>query len=139
MNFYRIAYYIFLSLFSLIILRSLYDFFFSYDNVIVEFASLGYPEHLILPLAIAQILGLTILIARKGKWLMDWAYSGFFINLAIAIIAHYHADDGNGAFAVLGLVCLWSTFILGKQLMYRKEKNEHHVQKELNDGVHITS
>ena len=48
------AYYTFLGLFSTMILASLFKHLFMYEQMVLEYAKLGYPEHLIQPLAIAQ-------------------------------------------------------------------------------------
>ncbi len=109
------SYYIFLGLFSMMILASLYKHLFSYDAMVYEYAKLGYPEHLVKPLAIAQCIGLCLIYYNKSKRLLEWAYAGFILNLIFAIIAHYVSKYGNGAPAVICLVFLFITYFLGKQ------------------------
>ncbi|WP_136466349.1 DoxX family protein [Flagellimonas onchidii] len=109
------TYYIFLGLFSLMILTSLYKHLFFYEAMVQEYAKLGYPEHLVKPLAIAQFLGLSLIIYNKSKRLLEWAYGGFILNLVFAIIAHYVSKYGNGAPAVVCLALLFITYFLGNR------------------------
>ncbi|UII80573.1 DoxX family protein [Flagellimonas sp. CMM7] len=116
------TYYVFLGMFSLMILASLYKHLFTYDVMVQEYAQLGYPEHLIKPLAIAQCIGLFLLFYNKSKRLLEWAYAGFILNLVFAIIAHYVSKYGNGAPAVICLALLFSTYFLGKKRKPSEEK-----------------
>lgn len=116
------TYYVFLGLFSLMILASLYKHLFDYETMVLEYAKLGYPEHLVKPLAIAQFIGLCMIIYNKSKRLLEWAYAGFIINLVLAIIAHYVSKYGNGAPAVICLALLFSTYFLGKKRRTAEEK-----------------
>ncbi len=126
----RVSYYIFLGLFSIIILSSIYRTIFHYSEVINDFAVLGYPDHLALPLAILQAIGLMIIVSNRGGWLINWAYSGFFMNLSLAVLAHIVSWQGNGAIALLGLVLLWSTYVLNKRLKYMRDEKK--AQKNIN-------
>lgn len=109
------TYYIFLGLFSMMILASLYKHLFYYETMVQEYAKLGYPEHLVQPLAIAQLIGLFLIIYNKSKRLLEWAYGGFILNLVFAIIAHYVSKYGNGAPAVVCLALLFTTYFLGNK------------------------
>lgn len=120
----RVSYLIFLGLFSLIILSSIYNTIFNYSEVISGFAKLGYPEHLAMPLAIFQFIGLLVIVSNRGGWLINWAYSGFFMNLTFAVMAHIVSWQGNGAIALLGLVLLWSTYVLNKRLKYIRDEKK---------------
>ncbi len=109
------TYYIFLGLFSLLILASIYKHLFYYEAMVYEYAKLGYPSHLVKPLAIAQLLGLSLIIYNKSKRLLEWAYGGFILNLVFAIIAHYVSKYGNGAPAVVCLALLFTTYFLSNK------------------------
>ena len=116
------TYYIFLGLFSAMILGSLYQHLFAYDAMVHEYAKLGYPEHLVKPLAIAQFIGLCLIFYNKSKRLLEWAYAGFILNLIFAIIALSVSKYGNGGPAVICLAFLFTTYFLGKR---RKSEREH--------------
>ncbi|NJB70731.1 dTDP-D-glucose 4,6-dehydratase [Saonia flava] len=128
-NKYFIPYLIFLGLFSIMILASVYNHIFNYEVVVGEYAKLGYPEHLIAPMVIAQLFGLFVIIYNKGELLLEWAYAGFFINLIFAIIAHYVSKHGNGAASVICLTLLWSTYSLNiKAKQAKKSESKKAIQ-----------
>lgn len=116
------TYLVFLGLFSLMILASLYKHLFDYQTMVQEYAKLGYPEHLVQPLAIAQFAGLFTIFYNKSKRLLEWAYGGFILNLVFAIIAHYVSKYGNGAPAVICLALLFTTYFLSNKRKPIKEK-----------------
>ncbi len=118
------AYYTFLGLFSTMILASLFKHLFMYEQMVLEYAKLGYPEHLIQPLAIAQAVGLGTIWYNRSKRLLEWAYAGFILNLVFAIIAHYVSKYGNGAPAVICLVLLFSTYFLDKRRISKRKTEE---------------
>lgn len=117
----KIFYWVFMALFSAMILVSIWNYIFHLEETMAEFKMLGYPSHLIHPLVVAQFLGLIILVSNKGKWLIEWAYAGFFMNMIFAVIAHYVTAKGNGAAAVVGLLLLGTVYILNKKLKYLRE------------------
>lgn len=114
----KIFYRLFLFLFCMMILASVWNYIFNFKETLAEFQMLGYPSHLIYPLVVVQILGLIILVSNRGKWLVEWAYAGFFMNMVFAIIAHYFTAQGNGATAVVGLILLWTAYVLNKKLRF---------------------
>ncbi|MEM6894299.1 MAG: DoxX family protein [Bacteroidota bacterium] len=120
------AYYTFLGLFSTMILASLFKHLFMYDQMVLEYAKLGYPEHLVQPLAIAQAVGLGMIWYNRSKRLLEWAYAGFILNLVFAIIAHYVSKYGNGAPAVICLVLLFSTYFLDKRRISKRTSEEEY-------------
>ncbi len=123
--YYRIA----LLLFSLAIIGTIGNSIINYDDVVLKFDKLGYPSYLIYFIAVSQILGLSIIIANKTKWLLEWAYAGFFMNFIFGIFAHLLAKDGNGATAVICLVLVWVTYIQNKKLNYSKNRNNKKINE----------
>lgn len=119
-----IIYYTFLGLFTIMILASLYNHLFNYAETVSEYAKLGYPEHLVKPLAIAQFVGLFAILYNKKKMLVEWAYGGFFANFTLAIVAHYSSKYGNGAEAVICLILLFTTYSLNRKRIGIKEAQE---------------
>jgi len=58
------------------------------------FESHNYPSYIVIPLAIAKILGISMILLRKIRWLTDWAYAGFFFDFVLAGALHYvHKED----------------------------------------------
>jgi hypothetical protein len=61
------------------------------------FAHLGFPGYFRVELSCAKLLGIALLLAPVPGRLKEWAYAGFAINLASAVIAHLSVGDGPEA------------------------------------------
>ena len=55
---------------------------------------LGFPSYFRVELAWAKLIGVVVLLAPAPARLKEWAYAGFAINLASALIAHVAVGDG---------------------------------------------
>ena len=65
-----------------------------------NFARLGFPSHAFhVELSVAKVLGVLALLAPVSARLKEWAYAGFAINLASALIAHLSMGDGPDAWS----------------------------------------
>jgi hypothetical protein len=72
-------------------------------------ARLGFPPYFRIELAWAKLIGLAVLLAPAPAPLKEWAYAGFAINLASALIAHLSMGDGPDALAPSALTSvLWA-------------------------------
>jgi len=60
---------------------------------------LGFPPYFRIELACAKLIGVAVLLAPAPAWIKEWAYAGFAINLASALIAHLAMGDGPDALA----------------------------------------
>lgn len=72
------------------------------------FKHLGFPAYFREELSWAKLVGVVLLLAPVPARLKEWAYAGFAITLASALIAHFSMGDGPRAWswaAVTGL--LW--------------------------------
>ncbi len=84
-------------------------------EVAQAFHHLGFPDYFRVELSWAKLLGIALLLAPAPARLKEWAYAGFAINLASALIAHISVGDGPegivwaAATSVLWCVsyCLW--------------------------------
>jgi hypothetical protein len=77
-------------------------------QVAEAFIHLGFPAWFRVELSCAKLLGAVLLLAPVPARLKEWAYAGFAINLASALIAHLSVGDGPEAWgwaAVTGV--LW--------------------------------
>ncbi|MHA7056744.1 DoxX family protein [Aquimarina sp. M1] len=99
-----------------IMLFSAQMYFRNTDMVRDFFENLDYPTYLVIPLAIAKILGVLAILSNKIKWLKEWAYAGFFFDMMLAFAAHHIKDDGQGLFATLGLIFLIISYASGKKV-----------------------
>jgi hypothetical protein len=66
-------------------------------QVAEAFAHLGFPGYFRVELALAKLLGVLILLTPVPARLKEWAYAGFAITLASALIAHFSVGDGPEA------------------------------------------
>src|ERR1044072_3267035 len=57
-------------------------------QVAESFTHLGFPGWFRMELSLAKLLGVVVLLAPVPARLKEWAYAGFAINLASAIVAH---------------------------------------------------
>jgi hypothetical protein len=61
------------------------------------FTHLGFPGYFRVELSLAKLLGVALLLAPVPSRLKEWAYAGFAIDLASALIAHVAVGDGPEA------------------------------------------
>jgi hypothetical protein len=66
-------------------------------QVAEAFTHLGFPAYFRMELAWAKLLGVVLLLAPVPARLKEWAYAGFAITLASALIAHFSVGDGPEA------------------------------------------
>ena len=77
-------------------------------QVAEAFTRLGFPDYFRVELAWAKLLGVVLLLAPVPARLKEWAYAGFAINLASALIAHLSVGDGPEAWGfAAGTGVLW--------------------------------
>ena len=78
-------------------------------QVAEAFAHLGFPAYFRVELSWAKFAGLAaLLIPFVPARLKEWAYAGFAITLASAVIAHLAAGDGVAAWGwAAGTAVLW--------------------------------
>jgi uncharacterized membrane protein YphA (DoxX/SURF4 family) len=80
----------------------------SLPQVAEAFAHLGFPAYFRVELAWAKLLGVVLLLAPVPARLKEWAYAGFAITLASALIAHFSVGDGPEAWGfAAGTSVLW--------------------------------
>src|SRR5437764_14331666 len=83
-------------------------------QVAEEFTRLGFPAYFRVELSWAKLLGVVLLLAPVPVRLKEWAYAGFAINLASALIAHFSVGDGpeaSGWTAATGVLWALSYFL----------------------------
>ena len=82
-------------------------------QVAQEFTRLGFPDYFRVELSWAKFLGIAVLLAPVPARLKEWAYAGFAITLASALIAHLSIGEGSVAWgwaAGTGVLCALSYF-----------------------------
>jgi hypothetical protein len=80
----------------------------SLPQVAEAFTQLGFPAYFRVELALAKLLGVVLLLTPVPARLKEWAYAGFAITLASALIAHFAVGDGPEAWGwAAGTGVLW--------------------------------
>ena len=78
-------------------------------QVSAAFTHLGFPAYFRVELSWAKFLGVVLLLAPVPARLKEWAYAGFAITLASALIAHFSVGDGPQAWGwAAGTGVLWA-------------------------------
>ena len=112
----RIIYYIATGLLTVMMLMSATMYFVQNEMVTETFLRLGYPAHIVYPLAIAKILGLVAIWTKKSTRLLEWAYAGFFFDFVLAASAHISVGDGEQYASIAAMVFLLTSYFTGKKL-----------------------
>ena len=68
-------------------------------QVAEAFTHLGFPAYFRVELSWAKLLGVVLILAPVPARLKEWAYAGFAIDLASALIAHFAVGDGPQAWS----------------------------------------
>ena len=71
----------------------------SLPQVAEAFTHLGFPDYFRVELTWAKLLGVALLLGPVPARLKEWAYAGFAITLASALIAHLSVGDGPEAWS----------------------------------------
>lgn len=112
----KILFWVSTSVLTLIMLFSVYNYFFNTVAITGFFTHFSYPTYLVYPLAIAKILGLATIWGNFSKWLKEWAYAGFFFNTTLAFFAHYITDGTGILFSSVAFVCVLVSYFTGKEV-----------------------
>ena len=77
-------------------------------QVAAAFTHLGFPPYFRVELSFAKLIGVVLLVVPVPARLKEWAYAGFAIDLASALIAHLAVGDGPEAWGwAVGTGVLW--------------------------------
>jgi len=111
----KITHYISKGLLTAVMLMSVNMYVFETETVRGFFKEFDFPQYLVYPLATAKILGLIAIWVGKPKWIVEWAYAGFFFNTLLALTAHLMEKDGGYLFSSLALVCTLISYFTWKR------------------------
>ncbi len=111
----KIIYWIATGLLSAMLLMSAGMYIFNHEEIRQVFTSLGYPNYIIYPLAVAKIGAITVLLTQKNNRLKEWAYAGLFFNFILAFSAHIVIKDGDQFGALIALILLIVSYFFGNK------------------------
>jgi hypothetical protein len=94
-------------------------------QVAEAFTHLGFPGYFRVELAWAKLLGVVLVLAPVPAGLMEWAYAGFAITLASALIAHVSVGDGPEAWSPAAATSvLWGlSYFFWRRLQARRRES----------------
>lgn len=117
MDIKKIAYWVVTFLMCCLFIYSAQMYFFKTEMVKGFFEMLNFPTWVVIPLAIAKILGVIAIISDVVPVLREWAYAGFLFDVILATGAH--VDAGH---PLLGLSFYGIFLVLGSRLLYQFRK-----------------
>jgi len=110
----KIIYLVTTSLLTLMMLATIGNSIFNIEFT-KRFAEIGYPTYLIVPLIVLKILGLIAIWSDISQQLKEWAYSGFFFLLIIAMLAEINAPIPDYFSPPITLILLLTSYIFWKK------------------------
>jgi len=87
-------------------------YFLKTEMVFGFFEQMGFPTWIVIPLAIAKVLGIVAVISNLNGVLREWAYAGFFFDVILATAAHHYAGHGIIGFSFYGIILVLSSRFL---------------------------
>ena len=111
-----IIFWIATGLFSLMLTAGVITYFVKYEMTRDMFLSLGMPEGVIYPLAVAKILGVLAIVLIKHPIIKTLAYAGFALDLIAAFLAHLNAGDGKAFGPIIPLVLLAVSYVFFRRM-----------------------
>ncbi len=111
----KTIYWIFTGLLSALMLTSVTRYLLDLEAFRSYFVNFGYNGRIVIPLAIAKILGIIAILSNKIRFLKEWAYAGFLFNFLLAFEAHIATNDNQYFGPLIALV-----FLAGSYIFYRK-------------------
>ena len=120
----KILYYIFTAIMSCIFLFSAFMYFTKYEMVTGFFEMLNFPTWLVLPLAIAKVLGILTIWIRPNRLLLEWAYAGFFFDAVFAFTSHAVAGHVLINLSLLAIIVTVLSRITYGQVFLSSESNK---------------
>jgi len=112
----KITYWILTAIVALMMYYSAFAYL-TAPQMAAAFKHLGYPDYFRIELAIAKLIGATLLLAPVAARVKEWTYSGFVVVFISAFIAHTcSADPVN--YRVMPVIFL--ALLVGSYIAYHK-------------------
>ena len=98
-------------------------------QVAAAFHHLGFPGYFRVELSLAKLVGVLLLLAPVPPRLKEWAYAGFAVDLASALIAHLSVGDGPEAWGwAVATGVLWALSYASWRVLQSTSKRPQAVQ-----------
>jgi hypothetical protein len=108
-------------------------------QVAEAFTHLGFPGYFRVELSWAKLLGVVLILAPTPARVKEWAYAGFAIDLASALIAHRAVGDGPEAWSwAAGTGGLWGiSYFLWRRLQASSAVTRANTLSTANIGARV--
>ncbi len=93
-----------------------------HERMAGAFLSFGYPTYLVYPLAYLKLIGVIVIITNRYNNLKDWVYATYYINMILAFVAHFVAQNFFWH-AALGLICVPISYIYSNKVRGRPSRD----------------
>lgn len=113
----KIAYWVVTGFVSLSMTGSAFMYLTGAPEMVAAFQHLGYPDYFRTMLGVAKLLGVVALWAPVPRFLREWAYAGFVINLISAAVSH--TAMGDPLVATLSPTIVLALMVTSHQLWHR--------------------
>ena len=109
----KIIYWIFTSLFALLMLGSAIPDMFSVPVAVEGFRKMGYPVYLLPFLGVAKFLGVVAILVPGYARIKEWAYAGLVFDLSGATYSIFFSSTqaGDYLFMALPLILAFGSYI----------------------------
>lgn len=124
MNVFKSIYWIATGVMSILFITSIYLNIFKYDDVVLFYDQIGFPDWLIYISIMLKVVGLIAIFTRKSEMIKEWAYAGFFFVSILAYSGHQIAQDGNGEFALIAALAVMVSRIFEEKAYPEKTVHE---------------
>ena len=115
MNLQKIIYWVATAALCLLLFYSAYNYLSETETFTGYYEAFNYPTYLVVPMAIAKILGALMILWRGSKWLTEWAYAGLFFDFVLGFFAHYLAGESpESTLPLVAIVLLLISYFFGK-------------------------
>nr|WP_299383416.1 DoxX family protein [Allomuricauda sp.] len=112
----KTLYWIFTGLLSASMVTSATRYFLDIGQFQQYFTAFGYNGRIVVPLAIAKLMAITVILINKWPGLKEWAYAGLFFNFILALEAHIFLGDSQFFGPIVALVFLGLSYYFYRQL-----------------------
>lgn len=120
--FKKIIYWVSTGVVLLLLAWAVFSYHFFHVEASNFFKIFGYPTYLVYPLAWLKLIAIIVIVNHRYNDLRDMVYAAYFINMVMALTSHILYGDFYGH-ALVGLICLPISYLLGNQVRLRPSKN----------------
>ena len=89
-----------------------------WDTIGAEFQEMGFPSYIPYPLWALKVIGVVVIVTNKYDNLKNWVYATYFMNMSLALSAHWSNDTFFGH-AVAGMVAIVVSYIYSNRVRGR--------------------